>query len=346
MVEANNENGVSVGPGIAEPAADDTNGNAEKVKGIGSAENDAVDPDNGPDNGDDDNDNDEGYDEEQDEDYVADAAGKGKASDASDGANGDDDGDDDEEFIDEDDKKEIAKYSSIESSEGGLIKTRRQRLEEEAKEKKEKKNRHVHSNAGVGDSSPAKVDINSIWAELNSTSKSVPTTAASQVVSSSTTITGAPGSTARLVDEKVKITRTYEFAGKRISEEKWVDANSEEAKAYLNSAAIPAAKSAPAQTASEPMPASTAVPQKNLRRKRKRASLLDAVITNSSNTKLTTLEKSRLDWATYVDKNKIGDELKYTNKAGFLEKQDFLSRVDSRRDNLYSKAKSKVSKDN
>ena len=346
MVEASKENGVSVGPGIAEPAADNANGNAKKVKGVGNEEDSAVDPDNGPNNGDDDNDDNDGYDEEQDEDYVADAAGKGKASDASDGANGDDDGDDDEEFIDEDDKKELAKYSSIESSEGGLIKTRRQRLEEEAKEKREKKNRHVHSNTGVGGSSSAKVDINSIWAELNSTSKLVPPTVASQVVSSSTTITGAPGSTAQLVDEKVKITRTYEFAGKTISEEKWVDANSEEAKAHLNSASIPATKSAPAQTASEHLPASAAVPQKNLRRKRKRASLLDAVITNSSNTKLTTLEKSRLDWATYVDKNKIGDELKYTNKAGFLEKQDFLSRVDSRRDNLYSKAKSKVSKDN
>lgn len=353
MVDVSNEHSVSAGAESGERTAENTENtentaNTEKsageVEDVANKESGVVNQDKGSDNGSGD-DEEDGYDEDEDEDYVADGGSKEKTGGANDGANGDVEGDedDDEEFIDEDDRKEIAKYSSIESSEGGLIKTRRQRLEEDAKEKKARKTVHVHG-SGVGKESPsAKVDINSIWAELNSTSKAGPTTAATHVVSSSPgTTLGAAGHS---VDEKVKITRTYEFAGKTISEEKWVDADSEEAKAHLNSTAIPAAKSAAAQIAPEPVAASAAVPQKNLRRKRKRASLLDAVITNSSNTKLTTLEKSRLDWATYVDKNKISDELKYTNKAGFLEKQDFLSRVDSRRDSLYSKAKSKVSKD-
>jgi len=49
-------------------------------------------------------------------------------------------------------------------------------------------------------------------------------------------------------------------------------------------------------------------------------------------TKLTTLEKSRLDWAGYVDKAGIGDELDKQKKggAGYLDRKDFLGRVEHR----------------
>lgn len=343
MIVANNEDGAAVlngerledGSSVRTP--EKLNGSGETSTSVGDQGGDGV-------KSIDKESQDDEYDEEADEDYVGDAKGGQKGgSDAED----DDDDDNDEEFIDDTDKKEIAKYSSIESNEGGLIKTRRQRMEEEAQEKKEKKNHHVHSDAGAGSkSSSGKVDINSIWAELNSTGKSP--SPATETASPSSSLPAGKTS-AQSADAKVKITRTYEFAGKMISEEKWVEADSEEARAHLNSTAIAAVpKDDQPETPSSTSHSAATAPsqQKNLRRKRKRASLLDAVITNSSKTKLTTLEKSRLDWASYVDKNKIGDELRYKNKAGFLEKQDFLNRVDSRRDNLYSKAKSKISKDN
>lgn len=292
---------------------------------------------------------DDDYDEDQDDDYVLEPTtkstldGTSSPSNSLKSANHDDDDEedaDDAEFIDEEDKKELAKYSSIESSEGGLIKTRRQRLEEEEKLKNEKKN-HVRNT----NSSSSNVDINSIWAELNGATKKNHSHS-NQPLSTTQPSNFSKPSTK---EEKIKITRTYEFAGKMISEEKWVDANSEEARAHLNSTTIknPTSKlssSSPSSSSSNssPQPSNS----KPLRRKRKRASLLDAVISNSSKTKLSTLEKSRLDWATYVDKNKISDELKYKNKGGYLEKQDFLNRVDSRRDNLYTEAKSKISKEN
>ncbi|KAL1926990.1 hypothetical protein VTP01DRAFT_5320 [Rhizomucor pusillus] len=47
--------------------------------------------------------------------------------------------------------------------------------------------------------------------------------------------------------------------------------------------------------------------------------------------KMNTLEKSRLDWQGYVEREGIRDELKYKNKDGYMEKVAFLQRVDDRR---------------
>ncbi|KAF0543515.1 BCNT-domain-containing protein [Gigaspora margarita] len=43
--------------------------------------------------------------------------------------------------------------------------------------------------------------------------------------------------------------------------------------------------------------------------------------------KLNTLEKSKIDWKQYVDQEGIVDELKYHNKNGYIEKQEFLQRT-------------------
>ena len=50
-------------------------------------------------------------------------------------------------------------------------------------------------------------------------------------------------------------------------------------------------------------------------------------------TKLNSLEKSRLDWAGFVDKEGIGDELDRKRRQGgdsYLARLDFLGRVGSR----------------
>ncbi|TPX36599.1 hypothetical protein SmJEL517_g01178 [Synchytrium microbalum] len=46
--------------------------------------------------------------------------------------------------------------------------------------------------------------------------------------------------------------------------------------------------------------------------------------------KLTSLEKSKLDWQQFVSKEGIADELKLHNKDGYLEKKAFLDRADER----------------
>lgn len=50
--------------------------------------------------------------------------------------------------------------------------------------------------------------------------------------------------------------------------------------------------------------------------------------------KLNTVEKSRMDWAGYVDKERLGEELDRAGKAkgGYLDKMDFLGRSEMARE--------------
>ncbi|KAK6353161.1 swr complex subunit [Orbilia brochopaga] len=126
-------------------------------------------------------------------------------------------------------------------------------------------------------------------------------------------------------DGMITIKRTYEFAGETVTEEKQVPANSFEARAYLSSL----------QTGVTPS-ASTSTPAKPLRRPMRKASKFDPGIGGGAAkkaTKLNSLEKSRLDWAGFVDKEGIGEELDRKRREGgdsYLERQDFLGRVGHR----------------
>ncbi|KAH8553935.1 bucentaur or craniofacial development-domain-containing protein [Umbelopsis sp. PMI_123] len=52
---------------------------------------------------------------------------------------------------------------------------------------------------------------------------------------------------------------------------------------------------------------------------------------NIKTPKMNTLDKSKLDWQGYVDREGIREDLKYKNKDGYMEKVEFLQRVDDRR---------------
>lgn len=145
--------------------------------------------------------------------------------------------------------------------------------------------------------------------------------------------------------QKVLIETSYTFAGKLVRESKLVDADSAEAKAYMNSTTEimtggPGDSDGPRKTSVEVVREVKGTGEKrNLRIKLKRASLIDKFLTGDKKSKLTTLEKSRLDWATFVDNSDIKDDLALHNRAGYLDKQDFLGRMDAKRDHNYQKAK-------
>ncbi|KAK6497404.1 swr complex subunit [Arthrobotrys musiformis] len=125
-------------------------------------------------------------------------------------------------------------------------------------------------------------------------------------------------------DGMITIKRTYEFAGETVTEEKKVAANSFEARTYLSSLQAGAPQ------------ASTPNPPKPLRRPMRKVSKFDPGFAGAGAkkaSKLNTLEKSRLDWAGFVDQEGIGDELDKKRRQGgdsYLERQDFLGRVGSR----------------
>ncbi|OLL22357.1 SWR1-complex protein 5 [Neolecta irregularis DAH-3] len=141
-----------------------------------------------------------------------------------------------------------------------------------------------------------KADVDLIWKQLNEESKNPNK---KPIVN---------------LDETITIRRTYEFAGKTHSEEKVVRKDSEEARSYLNSLEEPKIN-----------PVSKRAPPK------KRQSAIEAASAKKKVPKLNTLEKSKLDWAGFVDREGISSDLKQHNKDGYMEKQDFLKRTEERR---------------
>jgi hypothetical protein len=142
-------------------------------------------------------------------------------------------------------------------------------------------------------------------------------------------------------EEMVKIKRTYKFAGEVITEEKFVPKDSAEAKLFL------------AESKGEDVDdAASQISAVKLRRPLRKISRFDpnpiglikknwekqpiAVDGDKEarGPKLNTVEKSRLDWAQYVDEAGIKDELNVHSKAkeGFLGRMDFLDRVDAKRE--------------
>lgn len=147
---------------------------------------------------------------------------------------------------------------------------------------------------------------------------------------------------------KIRIETGYTFAGRLVTETKEVDANSAEAKAYLSStkgiASIRSDKEKPHRSS---VPVVRKIPGNEepttLRIKLKRPSLIDKFLSTygSKKQKLSTLEVSRLQWATFVDTSNMKDEFSLRKSAGYLDRQEFLGRVESNQDQQYQAERNK-----
>ncbi|XP_034249859.1 craniofacial development protein 1 [Thrips palmi] len=113
------------------------------------------------------------------------------------------------------------------------------------------------------------------------------------------------------VENKVKITQIFEFAGEKVEVTKEVAADSTEARLSLPIAGGPSRGTAP----------------------RGRGGGLSAVLSQiGKKSKISTLEKSKLDWERFKRDEGLQEEIQTHNrgKDGYLEKQDFLQRADLR----------------
>lgn len=264
---------------------------------------------------------DEEYDEDEDEDYdpskkVAEEEPESEGS----------------------DHEQEPDYSAINTG-YSQIKTRTQRYQENLEGKT-----GLKQNNGIITESTLNVDVDAIFNALRSGEKDEWASLVNKDAPKEEEKPAPKPANESLGIKQVRIETSYTFAGKLVRETKLVDEDSAEAKAYLSST------SGVVQSAGEngrksfvtvirELPGtSESVP---LRIKLKRSSLIDKFLASSGDkkNKLTTLEKSRLDWASFVDKRSIKDDLALHNKAGYLDKQDFLGRVDANRDENYQKAK-------
>ncbi|EZA60287.1 Craniofacial development protein [Ooceraea biroi] len=130
------------------------------------------------------------------------------------------------------------------------------------------------------------------------------------------------------VQEKVKITKVFEFAGEEVKIEKEVAVDSAEARLSL-SAAENSAKPSPESASPTP------VPRGRGRGGARRVGLsgISSVLGQiGKKSKISTLEKSKLDWDNFKKQENIEEEINSHNrgKDGYLERQDFLQRADLR----------------
>lgn len=237
-----------------------------------------------------------------------------------------------EDELDDEDRKLEASYSKFQGS-GGIIKTRaRRKAEAEGKVPKPPED---SSKVVSGQTS---VDVDALWKEMNGSSPAK--------VSSSSSPANTPSSAAHNIhdDEFITINRTYKFAGEVKSETKRVLRNSAEGQDFLREEKR---KESEAQQAEKDAEGSRrlsssdehndrarllADPQRRSRGPAKRKpSLLEEYQMNKTK-KINSLEKSRLDWLGFVDKEGIKDDLTRHNKGGYLDKQSFLNNVDEKID--------------
>uniref|UniRef100_A0A8B9XH79 Craniofacial development protein 1 n=1 Tax=Bos mutus grunniens TaxID=30521 RepID=A0A8B9XH79_BOSMU len=124
--------------------------------------------------------------------------------------------------------------------------------------------------------------------------------------------------------EKVKITKVFDFAGEEVRVIKEVDATSKEAKSFFkqNEKEKPQSNVPPAVPS---LPAGS-----GLKRSSGMSSLLGKI--GAKKQKMSTLEKSKLDWESFKEEEGIGEELAIHNrgKEGYIERKAFLDRVDHR----------------
>lgn len=151
-------------------------------------------------------------------------------------------------------------------------------------------------------------------------------------------------------EEMIKIKRTYKFAGEMITEEKLVPRDSAEAKLFLSNEGkdnaetvdvndAEAKKSAvklrrPLRKYSRFDPNPPGFIKKSWEKQPSTDSAVMGEDTDAKGPKLNTVEKSRLDWAAYVDQAGIKDELNVHSRAkeGYLGRMDFLDRMEAKKE--------------
>ncbi|XP_018582134.1 craniofacial development protein 1 [Scleropages formosus] len=127
---------------------------------------------------------------------------------------------------------------------------------------------------------------------------------------------------------KITITKVFDFAGEEVQVTKEVDADSREARSFLKTEEEE--EEEPQQNIlskpSVPFPASGP----SVKRPSGIGSVLGRI--GGKKQKMSTLEKSRLDWDAFKEEEGIGEELATHNrgKDGYLERKSFLERVDYR----------------
>ncbi|XP_019856037.1 PREDICTED: craniofacial development protein 1-like [Amphimedon queenslandica] len=159
---------------------------------------------------------------------------------------------------------------------------------------------------GVEDEDTKKNRLDEVWMNFKKETTSTRTTNRKETnkqIEEKTEVSSVPM-------ETIKIKKSFDFAGEEVIVEKEVPVQSNEAVQFIKS------------TEKSNRPSVGGV-----RRSGGAKALLASL---NKKPKLSTLEKSKLDWDSYKKDEGLEDELTYQTKDGYLDRQSFLSRADVR----------------
>lgn len=127
---------------------------------------------------------------------------------------------------------------------------------------------------------------------------------------------------------KVTITKVFDFAGEEVRVNKEVSADSREAKSYMKKES--AAQEEEDGDKEQSSPASEFPPGPSAKRPPGLSGLLGRF--GGKKPKMSTLEKSKMDWDAFKSEEGITEELAIHNRGreGYVERKNFLERVDHR----------------
>lgn len=233
-----------------------------------------------------------------------------------------------------------------------------------------------HERRPLANTLHATINVDAVWARLSALPLGKPP---EPIISQVETLNPETEKENEPEDEYITIKRTTRFAGEVTTEEKRVHKHSAEAKLYLQEQEENRRKAA--ETDENIAPEDQDSPKPTLRRPLKRPSRYEpnpsgevkalpphlqlrwprskglsatgttfkigtakAMTSLPGATKLNTVEKSRYDWAGFVDKEGIAEELdEYgKSKASYLGREEFLNRAENRQEEERRDAKRKV----
>ncbi|WPH03345.1 swr1-complex protein 5 [Acrodontium crateriforme] len=237
-------------------------------------------------------------------------------------------------------KKRKNRDANDSGDDGGLIKTRAQRLVEQAEQSERRRTR-------IGD---VTIDVEEIWNELNSFPIGRPATPPPKPVDEDKSEYEKGKENKASPQQMIKIKRNIEYAGEVTEIEEEVPRNSKEAQIYLKDHPEADPNYKPEDNGQEkllrplrrpsmfePNPAGLVkgVPPDKLRPRA--PSRLDVLMAEKraeeerkkKADKMTTVQKSALDWKGFVEKEGLKDELDTYGKSkdGYLQREEFLGRA-------------------
>ncbi|XP_042352373.1 LOW QUALITY PROTEIN: craniofacial development protein 1 [Plectropomus leopardus] len=127
---------------------------------------------------------------------------------------------------------------------------------------------------------------------------------------------------------KVTITKVFDFAGEEVRVNKVVSADSKEAKSYLKCQDTQQEENGDEDESSSPT--KPPLPGPSAKRPAGMSSILGRI--GGKKQKMSTLEKSKMDWDAFKSEEGITEELAIHNRGreGYVERKNFLERVDHR----------------